>query len=290
LLSENYGFLSAINLDPIEKKPLYHFHPGAKILSVGSIGCNMNCFYCQNCSISKATIESFEGQNHLNGMNLIEQLAKDDNIGLAFTYNEPTVYYEYMLELSQKVKDLKMKNVMISNGFINEEPLAEILPLMDAFNIDLKAFTDKFYKDATESHLRPVKRTLKQIVEAGKHLEITFLVIPSWNDDERHLKEMVKWIQGELGQNTIFHISRYFPAHKARMPKTSLSLIYRFYQIAQQYLNYVYLGNVTGSESQNTICGNCGRVVISRYSYFVQRNGIDQQGRCAHCGNQIVIT
>jgi len=291
MVSENYGLITALNFDPIEKKPLYHYFPGSRILSIGSIGCNLSCFFCQNSSISTVTIDTYKAGNRMTDTEIMDLIKGDEkNIGVAFTYNEPTVYFEYMLELSARVKEQGMHNVVVTNGYINSGPLEELLPNIDAFNVDLKAFTEKFYREAAGAHLAPVKSTLKAIKSSGRHLEITFLVVPTRNDDERHFKEMIKWICGELGQETVLHLSRYFPAYKSEIPKTSLSTLYRLYNVAKEHLSYVYLGNVSGSESQNTICGSCGRIVISRYEYFIQKNGIDQAGNCIYCKNKIVIT
>ena len=179
---------------------------------------------------------------------------------------------------------------MVSNGFINKEPLKEILPYIDGFNIDLKAFTESFYKKISKGQLEPVKESLIAIKRAGKHLEVTNLLIPSQNDDLENFTKMILWIREELGSDTVLHLSRYFPAYKSNIQKTSLGLLFNFCETARQYLDYVYLGNVTGSESQNTICNQCGKIVISRYGYFIQKNGIDSDGICTHCNNKIVIS
>jgi len=290
LIAENFGLVSSIHLDPIEKKPLYHFYPGAHILSVGSVGCNLSCDFCQNCEISQTTVDQYLSGQFYEPHELVE-MAKEqnENIGIAFTYNEPTIYYEFMIESAREIKKAGLKNVMISNGFIEKEPLNQILPYMDAFNIDLKAFTKKFYKNIAHGRLDPVLNTLKQIKKSGKHLEVTNLIIPSLNDDIRDFTALISWIQDELGSDTVLHLSRYFPAYKSNIQKTSLGLMFNFCEVARQYLDHVYLGNVTGSDSQNTICSGCGKVVISRYGYFIQKNGIDQNGNCIHCNKKVVV-
>lgn len=291
LISENYGLSSSIQLDPIEKKPLYHFYPGTQILSIGSIGCNLECIFCQNCDISQTNVDNFYS-DHRHGPNEIVEMAlgHPENLGIAFTYNEPTVYYEFMLEIARNSKEKGLINVMVSNGFINAEPLREIMPYIDAFNIDLKAFSETFYRDITKGHLKPVKDSLIAIKKADKHLEVTNLLIPSLNDDLKKFTKMVQWIREELGKNTVLHLSRYFPAYKSKIQKTPLGLLFNFCETARHYLDYVYLGNVTGCESQNTICSTCGKIVISRYGYFIQKNGIDSHGDCIHCKNKIVIS
>lgn len=291
LISENYGICSSVNFEPIEKKPLYHFYPGSQILSIGSIGCNLSCNFCQNCEISQTSIESFLSGQYYSPAEVIEISADHpENMGIAFTFNEPVVYFEYMKEIALLSRKKGMKNVMISNGFVNEEPLEDILTFTDAFNIDLKGFTETFYKLVTKGHLAPILENLIAIKQSGRHLEITNLLIPTKNDDLPKFIEMVSWIRDNLGSDTVLHLSRYFPAYKSKIQKTSLSLLFDFCETARQYLDYVYLGNVTGSDSQNTICNQCGKIVISRYGYFVQKNGIDPNGICTHCNNKIVIS
>ena len=290
LITENHGLSSSIQFDPIEKKPLYHFYPGSHILSLGSVGCNLSCNFCQNCEISQTSVDQYISGQYYSPTEIIDIAADHpENLGIAFTYNEPTVYFEYMREIAFKSKDKGMQNAMISNGFINQAPLKDIIPLMDGFNIDLKAFTESFYKKISKGQLEPVKETLKTIRKSGKHLEVTNLLIPSLNDNLNTFTEMLLWIREELGSETVLHLSRYFPAYKSNIQKTSLGLLFNFCETAKQYLDYVYLGNVTGSESQNTICSDCGKIVISRYGYFIQKNGIDSDGICTHCNNKVVI-
>ncbi len=289
LIAENYGLCSAVQIDPIEKKPLYHFCPGSQILSIGSIGCNLKCNFCQNCDISQTSVEQFLRGEYYEPDEIVEMAREfPENLGIAFTYNEPVIYYEFMLDIAPKIKELGMKNVMISNGFVNKEPFDKILPYIDAFNIDLKSFRNSFYRDITGARLRPVKETLKMIRNSGKHLEITNLVIPSLNDGPDDFHRMVKWIRDELGRDTVLHLSRYFPAYKSRIQKTPSSVLFSLAEIARQFLDYVYLGNITGSESQNTICNKCGRMVILRNGYFVQKTGINEHGKCIHCNNKII--
>ncbi|MDZ7606551.1 MAG: AmmeMemoRadiSam system radical SAM enzyme [Cyclobacteriaceae bacterium] len=289
LLAMSFGICSAIKLEPIEKKPLFHFHPGSYILSVGNIGCNFHCDFCQNAEISQATIATYPVDTYHNPEQLVEQcLNENPCLGIAFTYNEPTVWYEYMKMIALKSRESGFKNVMVTNGYINEGPLTELIPLISAFNIDLKGFSSSFYRDNCQGKLEPVKHTLKTIKAFGSHLEITFLLIPGRNDSREEFISMVKWIHDELGPDTVLHISRYFPAYKSPTEKTPIGLLFDFCEEARKYLSYVYLGNVTGSEEQNTICSKCGKMVISRYGDFVQKSGIDQYGNCMNCNNKIV--
>ncbi len=290
LTSENFGFCSSIQLDPMEKKPLYHFYPGSHILSIGSVGCNLKCNFCQNHEISQTSLDQYLSGKYYEPIDIISRAQEyPENRGLAFTYNEPTVYFEFMLETCKYSRELNMKNVMVSNGFINQEPLYELLTYIDAFNIDIKGFTESFYKKITKGSLQPVKETLLTIKRAGKHLELTNLLIPSENDNLKDFTKMLKWISVELGKNTVLHLSRYFPLYKSNIQKTPLGLLFEYCEHAKQYLDYVYLGNITGCESQNTICNTCGKIVISRYGHFIQRNGIDSEGNCTHCNTKIII-
>jgi len=215
-------------------------------------------------------------------------LQRKDNIGIAYTYNEPIVWFEFMLDIAKLVKKEGLKNVMVTNGFINPEPLDQILPYMDAFSVDLKAFTEDFYKNFTSSKLEPVLNTLKKIKQSGKHFEITNLVITGSNDKEREFKQMVNWIGDELGEDTVLHISRYFPTYKMTREATSPKTLQRFYETASKKLNYVYMGNIRSEEGQDTYCKNCGRKVISRSGYFTRLTGLDMSGNCVYCKQPVI--
>ena len=229
LTSENYGILSSVALDPIEKKPLYHFFPGRKILSIGSYGCNLRCSFCQNCSISQAESTVFSGERSYDYTLLIEKALKEPgNIGIAYTYNEPTVFYEYMIDCAEETAKNELKNVVVSNGFINPDPLNRLIEITDAFNIDIKSFSDDFYRSIAGGAIQPVLNAIQQISDSGKHLELTYLVIPGLNDRERDFKELVKWIYNRCGRDTVLHISRYYPHHKLSVPPTPIDIIENF--------------------------------------------------------------
>jgi pyruvate formate lyase activating enzyme len=291
LISECYGVVSAIHNDPIEKKPLYHYYPGRDILSVGGIGCNLKCSFCQNWEISQEATKYIDSYKVHSVEEIIGEAIKiPSSIGIAYTYNEPTVWYEFMLDLAKEASDKHLKNVMVTNGYINREPLDELLKYMDAFNVDLKAFNDSFYRRITKSELKPVLRSIQQISESGKHLEITNLVIPTLNDDEEEFRKMVRWIASETGRDTVFHISRYFPNYKMHIASTPRDTLDKFYDIAREYLNYVYLGNVAyDPRKSSTYCSECGSEIIERTGYSTYMTGIDNSGRCKHCGNKVVI-
>lgn len=285
LITDVYGFVSSMHLDPIEKKPFYHFYPGSVILSLGTYGCNLRCFFCQNCTISQTGPAAGLSQTELTADEIIKQAkARPDNIGVAFTYNEPIVSFEYVYDVATKAKQAGLKTALVSNGFINPEPLQELLSCIDAFNIDLKAFSEDFYSKVTSARLEPVKQTLKAIKAAGKHLEIVNLLIPELNDDDVVFTEMVRWIALELGRETVLHISRYFPNYKLFTESTPVSALRRARRIAEKELTWVYIGNLH-TENNDTHCQICNNKLIIRNLYTVTKIGLDSEGKCTECGN-----
>jgi pyruvate formate lyase activating enzyme len=291
LESVQWGVIASSSLDPIEKKPLYHFFPGKKIYSIGGYGCNLKCEFCQNFEISQYIPQNIDSIRIIQPSEIVQK-AKifPDNIGIAFTYNEPIISFEYMLETAKLSKQEGMKNVMVSNGFINPKPLAVLLENIDAFNIDLKAFTDEFYRKFTGSRIEPILNALKAIRKSGKHLEVTFLVISSLNDNEDEAKAMFNWIANELGGDTILHLSRYHPSYLLNNPPTPQDTLLNFYHLAKEKLQYVYLGNIhTNGEGSNTDCPKCGNIMIKRDGYFASTVGVDSKGNCSKCGFGPVI-
>ena len=285
LQTEVYGYVSSINFDPVEKKPLYHFYPGSTILSIGTYGCNLRCFFCQNCTISQTGPDPELPRTYFTPEQIVQTALKQPgNIGIAFTYNEPIVWFEYMYDIAKLAKQAGLVTVMVTNGFINPEPLKALLEVIDAFSVDLKAFNDDFYSKVTSSKLEPVKETLKQIKAAGKHLEIVNLVIPGLNDDDAVFTEMVKWISKETGKDTVLHISRYFPNYKMVTEATPMSVMRRVKRIAENHLYYVYTGNMY-ADSNDTMCPDCSNILITRHLYNTKIVGIDAEGRCTNCGN-----
>ncbi len=277
-----YGVISGYSSDPVEKKPLYHFYPGTNILSIGSYGCNLRCDFCQNHSIS---------QSHAGSMvpNLsMEKLFSDvksikNNIGVAFTYNEPVIWYEYILDIATEVRKMGYRTVLVSNGFVNSGPLDELIEVTDAFNIDLKAFNNDFYKTLTGADIEPVKSALKQIAASGRHLEITTLIIPGKNDNESEMVRQAEWIAGELGNEIPLHLSRYFPNYRRDDPATKVSVLEKLKEKASEYLKYVYTGNISPESEQNTKCPQCGTIVTIRSGYNTRIVNLDSEGRCAAC-------
>lgn len=244
LYSLIYEKPAAIHVDPIEKKPLYHFYPGAKILSIGTYGCNLDCKFCQNHDLSQEfEVSGFEFIDNVEP-EIIIKTCQDKNLKfVAFTYNEPTIFYEYMLDIAKLCKANSIKTVSVSNGQINEKPLRELVNYIDAFNIDLKAFNDDFYNKICGGDLQTTLDTLKIITEEKKHLEVTFLLIEGFNDDENEFRQMCEFIKS-LGEDVVFHISRAFPRYKLKFETTPIPLLKKFESIAKEYIKYVYVGNV----------------------------------------------
>ncbi len=281
-----YGIISGIALDPIEKKPLYHFYPGHKILSVGSYGCNMRCDFCQNFHISqnlRITDSSKVTPEYLTN----KAMHSEHNIGIAFTYNEPVIWFEYIRDVSESIRKSGLSTVMVSNGYVNSEPLSEMTGFIDAFNIDLKAFNENFYRRLTGTEIEPVKNSLKQIAKSGRHLEITTLIIPGENDSEKEMEKQVEWIAGELGKDVPLHLSKYFPTYKRENPSTSEETLMRLYKIASARLDFVYIGNNLSDKGQDTICPKCGETVTQRSGYSTRVMNLDNNGSCSKCGNLI---
>lgn len=285
LVTHVYNQVAALGTDPIEKKPLYHFFPGKNILSIGEVGCNLHCTFCQNFHISQCYATQYDAF-HTTSVNQIVKMALNtrNNIGIAYTYNEPFTFYEFMFDIASLAKEKNLKNVVVSNGYVNPEPLEQILPYIDAFNIDLKAFDDHFYKKQTKGKLEPVLASLTKIAKAGNHLEVTNLVIPGFNDDEEKFGEMVKWIAGELGPQIPLHLSRYFPQYKLDVPPTPLEKLNRLFYIATSHLHHVYLGNVVDGKHASTWCRNCHSLLIERNHYQTRIVQPGFNGTCENCG------
>ncbi|TDS31611.1 AmmeMemoRadiSam system radical SAM enzyme [Halanaerobium congolense] len=279
LYSLNYGEISSIAVDPIEKKPLYHFHPGAEVLSFGSWGCNLSCQFCQNWQISqqKPLLKDYSPQE------IVDKAVEREINYIAYTYSEPIVFYEYMLETARIARENGIKNIIISNGFINKEPLKALIPLLDAANIDLKAFTDDFYRDYCSGGLESVKKTISLLAKEV-HLEITTLIISDLNDDLAELTELFKWI-ADLNDEIPLHLSRYHPAYKLKNPPTNLELMKKAYKKAKKYLQHVYLGNAIIENTADTFCSNCGEPLIKRKAYNIENRM--EENCCSNCGEII---
>jgi pyruvate formate lyase activating enzyme len=278
LYTLNYGRISAFNLDPIEKKPLYHYYPGNLIVSVGSFGCNMKCSFCQNHTIAHEEPVTVA----LLPENLADKAAAvHGNIGIAYTYNEPSIWYEYVFETAAAAKDRGLKNVLVTNGYLEEEPLERILPRIDAMNIDIKAFDEDYYIDICKGRLAPVLRTVEKAA-AHCHVEVTTLVVGGLNDNLDQLEQLGRWLAG-INKNIPIHLSRYYPAYHMDRPATPVDTLFKAKDLMMRFLNYVYIGNVPGTDN-STYCPNCGQKLIDRRGYRI--NIISGGGRCNGCGSE----
>jgi pyruvate formate lyase activating enzyme len=280
LYASEYGNTIAVNIDPIEKKPLYHFKPGTLILSIGPNGCNFGCSFCQNWTISQEKSPT----RYISPENLV-QLAKSKNsIGVAYTYTEPLIWFEYIYDSARLLRKSGLSVVLVSNGYINEEPARELFPLIDAANIDLKSIRPEFYSRVCKGKLPDVQRTIRLALEMGIHLELTNLLIPKLNDSDEQINELVNWI-ADLSPKIPLHISRYFPNYRLDNPPTTEERLAFAYETAVKKLRYVYVGNIIGLGGSDTRCHNCGAVLVKRSGYHI--NIIDMtNGACAACGTK----
>lgn len=286
LFALTYGKVASLAMDPIEKKPLYHFLPGASILSLGSVGCNLHCLFCQNWEISQSSAADFP-LREFPPQKVVELALRYSSVGIAYTYNEPFVFWEYVFDTAYLAKKEGLVNVLVTNGYVEEQPLEEILPLIDAMNVDLKSFDENFYRKVCGGRLEPVLRTIERAYRKGVHVEITHLLIGGLNDDFASFEKMIQWIY-ELSPDLPLHISRYFPAYQLDLPPTSVELLYKAYEIASQKLRYVYLGNVIEDRTSTTYCPSCGNAVIRRSGYRVSCEGL-RGNRCAFCGQPLPV-
>lgn len=285
LITEVYDKVAALGVDPVEKKPLYHFHPGKNILSIGEVGCNLHCSFCQNHHISQCHASSYLNFEEATSEQIVlKALKTHQNIGIAYTYNEPLTFYEFLRDTAILAHKNGLKNVVVSNGYINQEPLVALLPYIDAFNIDLKSFTNGFYKKYTKGKLSPVLETLKTIAENKTHLEITHLVIPGLNDVESEFKAMINWIVTVLGDSIPLHLSRFYPQYEIDIAPTPVKKLELFYEIAKKQLLHVYLGNVSDEKRSSTYCAKCGVELISRNRYQTQFTPFLDDIVCKNCG------
>lgn len=274
LYTLNYGKVTSYAYDPIEKKPLYHFYPGSSIFSVGSFGCNLGCSFCQNWEI----VYNESLMMDMSEDDIIQLAEAKDSIGVAYTYNEPSIWFEYILDISKKIKAEGLKNVMISNGYINEEPLRELLPYVDAMNIDLKSIEDSFYKSICKGSIEPVIRTI-EIASKETHVEVTTMLIDGENASLGEVRRLAERI-ANIDKSIPLHLSRYFPAYKMKIASTSIETLLQARNIAREYLEYVYVGNVWGIDN-NSYCPKCHNKLIDRHTGG-KIVGIEN-GKCKKC-------
>lgn len=273
LFSLSYGQIATAHVDPIEKKPFYHVLPGAQAYSLATPGCNMRCLFCQNWEISQA----FPWEVSTQAMTPEEVVAAALRSGaeaIAFTYSEPTIFYEYMLDVAKLAKAKGLKTLVVSNGYIQPEPLKALLPFIDAYKVDFKAFSPKFYADLTGGAVAPVLETMKTIHASGVWLEIVNLLVTGQNDGADEVRQLARWVKDNLGADVPLHFSRFYPMHKlANLPPTPVETVIRAREIARQEgLKFVYTGNVPYAEGDSTYAPQTGKIVIERRGYFVVRN------------------
>jgi pyruvate formate lyase activating enzyme len=286
LFSLVYGRPAALNIDPIEKKPLYHFLPGSRAFSLGTLGCNFRCANCHNYEITQSKLEKTEFP-FVPPAEIVEGAERGQCRSIAYTYNEPTIFTEYALDIMKLARRQKIKNVWVANGFMSNDCLAAIIPFLDAANIDLKSMEDSFYNKVCHARVAPILENLKTLRNAGVHLEITTLVIPTLSDDLGMLKKIAEFIAAELGPDVPWHLSRFSPEISWKLkalPETGREILEQAYQIGRDAgLKFVYASGY----KDNTYCPACGELAIERIYYKVKR--FDKKGRCRKCGEQIFI-
>ncbi|MBP2687663.1 MAG: Radical domain protein [Deltaproteobacteria bacterium] len=280
LYAATYGKAAAVSVDPVEKKPLFHFHPGAPILSIGSVGCNFRCEFCQNYHLVLRQVPLEEVRIG----ELIRSARREGSVGIAYTYNEPFIQFEFVLECSRAFRAAGMKNVLVTNGYVNQEPLAELLPLVDAMNIDLKSMDPDFYRRICGGNLAPVLETIRTAAKAT-HVELTTLLYTGHNDADPQIRKVVDFV-AETDPGIPLHLSRYFPAHRATAPPTPPDRLAAAYRIARERLPYVYVGNVRLPGAEDTVCPECHATVIRREAYRIDAGGLSGD-RCAACGARL---
>ncbi len=290
LYSIVYGEATSANADPIEKKPLYHFYPGSRVFSISTAGCNFECKHCQNWRLSQSSPEETRTQE-IEPEEAVE-MAKNRNCqGIAYTYGEPVIWFEYCLDTARLAQKEDLYNVFVTNGYMNLDAWKELGPYLDGMNVDLKAFNDEFYRGVCGvPSVKPVLDTCEWAVENGIHLEITNLIIPEENDDPEQIREMCKWIAEELGPTVPIHFSRFRPMYKMMdKPSTPVSTLEKAAEIAEEEgLEHVYVGNVPGHKYDNTYCPQCGELLIARHGFSVTENKL-KDGKCPECRKDINI-
>ena len=282
-----YGNPCAIHVDPIEKKPFYHFLPGTTAFSLATAGCNLRCQYCQNYTISQRTPEqltSYDAPPHL----VVEAAAQDAAATIAYTYTEPMIFYEYMLDTARLARQSGQRNVVISAGYVNPEPLRELCHFLDGCKIDLKGYNPDFYRQVCSGTIEPVLESIRIVHEMGVHLEIVNLVVPTLNDNREELRALAEWVLDTLGPDVPLHFSRFHPDYQlTNLPPTPIETLETAREAALDVgLHYVYLGNVPGHEGNHTYCPGCGKVIVRRSGMATEEMHI-VDGRCEYCQTEI---
>jgi pyruvate formate lyase activating enzyme len=282
-----YGKPCAVHVDPIEKKPIFHMLPGSRAFSIATAGCNLHCKFCQNWEISQREPEETVNQD-LPPAKVVEAAQRSRSRSIAYTYSEPLVFYEYTLDSAKLAQAQGIKNILVTAGFINKEPLLELCKYTDAANVDLKGFTEEYYQKICGGELQPVLDTLKTMHEQGLWVEITHLIVPTLNDNLELIGQMCDWILDNLGKDVPLHFSRFWPMYKLKnLPPTSVEIITQARKLAMDKgIYYVYVGNVPGHAGNNTYCPKCQQMVIGRIGYMITKYAIID-GKCGKCGFKI---
>ena len=282
-----YGRPAVVDIGPIEKAPLYHFIPGHFRLCLTCTSCNLRCKHCQNWHLSQKSFEELDHHSY-SPSQIVQQAKKQGLNSVSFTYTEPTVYYEYLYDVSVAARENGMKTSIVSNGYINREPLLKLLKVLDAVKIDLKGFSEEFYKEVCSASLKPVIESLKTVKTSNVWLEIVNLVVPTLNDDPKMIDEMCRWIKENLGVDTPLHFTRFSPNYKlTHLSPTPVSTLESAYDIAKKNgLRYVYIGNVPGHVHNSTFCPSCGKRIVHRTHFdIVEMNVVG--GKCKYCNEKI---
>jgi pyruvate formate lyase activating enzyme len=288
LISENFCRPISSAIDPIEKKPLYHFYPGTRIFSTGPNGCNLKCGFCQNCQISQELHQTPE----ISPDALVKAIVSSKTIGVAYTYSEPTIWFETIMAIGHKVKTAGLLNVMVTNGYIEPRPLHDLLTVVDAMNIDIKSMNPRFYKRICKGELGSVLKTC-EIAKKQCHIEVTNLLITDENDSLDEVGQLADYIATNLGADTPLHLSRYFPRHRFTKHATAEKLLHSAWETAREKLDYVYLGNIASDAGSDTCCPKCGITLITRNGYDIHLADeivrADRVRKCGKCGTAILL-
>jgi pyruvate formate lyase activating enzyme len=282
-----YARPCALHADPIEKKPLFHFYPGSRAFSIATAGCNVNCKFCQNWDISQVRPEEVRS-TYLTPKRTAQAAQKSDCISIAYTYSEPTIFYEYMYDTAVAAREIDIKNVVVTAGYISREPLEKLCDVVDAIKVDLKSFSESYYKDIVNGELKPVLDSLITIKNKNIWLEIVYLMVPTLNDSAQEIQDLCKWIKENLGEEVPVHFTRFHPQYLLRdLPPTPVNTLQMAKDIGDsEGLKYIYIGNVPGNAAENTYCPNCKKPILRRTGYYIKDINI-KKGRCAFCDTRI---
>lgn len=288
LVSLIYGKVSISAVDPIEKKPFYHFLPGSKAYSISTVGCNLDCQYCQNWDIAHRQPEDVQ-TTKMTPEQVVEDAIKSGSPVIAFTYNEPVVWYEYMLDIAKLAKQKGLKTVIVTSGYINQEPLKQLLPYLDAVKIDFKSINQQTYQTLIRGNLQPVLDSIKTVHQSGKWLELVHLIVPGWTDNLDEIKKLCQWTKENVGPDVPLHLSRFYPNYKLlNLPPTPEKTLKEARKICLDLgLKYVYTGNIDDPEGSTTYCPDNQKPLIKRRGYFIEENLIDSSGKAQNCPSKI---